>query len=286
MTGTKASVRIWTLPDDLAPCLSMFYTAELPLPDGQRVTDYLIPEWANLRFFLRGTPRVFLANGQVVESAHIATGPSSHALRFDADSALFCGFGLHPAGWARTMRAPASTMANAAHPITPDGPFAAFHPLCQMLAGAGHLDADLIETVYRFLRTALPPARTARRIEHVHAIMIDPYLTEVSVFAERAGMSVRTLERLCARYFGFPPRLLLRRQRLMRSLTSFLLVKGGHWSDLIDRHYHDQAHFVREFHAFMGMTPTEYAQAPRPFLQPLMAERQRVWGAPALAPPS
>ena len=35
----------------------------------------------------------------------------------------------------------------------------------------------------------------------------------------------------------------------------------------------DQAHFVRDFRAFMGMTPSEYAERPHPIIGRTMAQR-------------
>ena len=82
--------------------------------------------------------------------------------------------------------------------------------------------------------------------------------------------------------------LLLRRQRLMRSLAAFMLEPRASWSAVIDRHYHDQSHFVHEFHAFMGCTPSDYAAQPHPVLSAFMAERKRIWGSPVqtLDPPT
>ena len=93
-------------------------------------------------------------------------------------------------------------------------------------------------------------------------------------------MSKRTLERLCAKHFGFSPLLLLRRQRMMRTLSTFMLYERSKWSAVIDQHYHDQAHFVREFHSFMKMSPSEYASMPHPILSAFMKERNRVLGSP------
>jgi len=109
----------------------------------------------------------------------------------------------------------------------------------------------------------------------------------VAELAARAGESTTTLNRLCHRAFGFTPKLLLRRQRFMRSLAQFMLDPSLRWIGALDGHYHDQAQFIREFRRFMGMTPGEYAALPHPVLDAFVNERLRVSGSPVqtLDPP-
>jgi AraC-like DNA-binding protein len=111
--------------------------------------------------------------------------------------------------------------------------------------------------------------------------MVDREVASVTDFCERAGVGRRTLERLCYRYFGFAPKLLLRRQRFMRSLVEFMLEHATNWSEAMDGHYHDQAQFVREFRTFMCMNPREYAAREHPILGAFMKQRAKVWGAAA-----
>ena len=106
-----------------------------------------------------------------------------------------------------------------------------------------------------------------------HQALRDPEVGSVAELVKSVDLELRSLERLCSRYFGFPPKMLLRRQRFLRSLARFMLDDGSSWSSAIDRHYHDQAQFVRDFRAFMGMTPSEYAERPHPIIAPTMAQR-------------
>ena len=104
---------------------------------------------------------------------------------------------------------------------------------------------------------------------------------EVAALQEHLGVSVKALERLCRRYFGFTPKLLLRRQRFLRSLAHYMLDPSLSWVRALDGQYHDQAQFVREFRAFMGLTPTAYARLPHPILEPIMRQRMADQGAGA-----
>src|SRR5690606_8193160 len=119
------------------------------------------------------------------------------------------------------------------------------------------------------------------RIIAIHSAMVDLSVASVAEFGEHCGLGRRTLERLCHRYFGFSPKLLLRRQRFMRSLADFMLEHATNWSEAMDYHYHDQAQFVREFRAFMCMNPREYAAREHPILGAFMKQRAKIWGAAA-----
>lgn len=274
-------MRFFAPPSDLAACFTSFYRVEVQLPEGASVSDYLQPEWANLRFFSRNPPRAHLVGGGELQGARfIATGPSSLPTHFSMRATRMWGIGLLPLGWARFVGVPACAHANTLVQGTENPVFAKFAPLGPILSRLGSTDEEQFDGAIAFFRQLAPRPPDHERIVAVHEAMVDPYLLQVAELAERAGMSIRTLERICARHFGFAPQLLMRRQRLMRSLAAFMLAETSKWSEVIDRHYHDQAHFVHEFHTFMTMSPSEYAALPHPILGAFMAERQRLWGSP------
>ena len=277
----KIDVKFFAPPEDLAPCFTTFYRLEIVAPPGSPIVDYLQPEWANLRFFASNPPSARVFDGPSLDAARFqATGPSSRPTEFAIGTTRMWGIGLLPLGWARFVGEDAAANAN----IIVDGEahetFARFAPLCGDLCNPDGDDAEQFARIIGFFRNLAEPHRDADRILRVHDRLVDPQLLQVTELADSTGLSKRTLERLCSRHFGFPPRLLLRRQRLMRSLAAFMLDHGS-WTEAIDRHYHDQSHFVHEFHAFMQMSPIEYAALPHPILSAFMTERQRVWGSPA-----
>ena len=115
-------------------------------------------------------------------------------------------------------------------------------------------------------------------IQRVSSALVDPKISMVSELAERTGMNIRSLERLSKRGFGFTPKLLLRRQRFLRSLAQFMLDPSLKWLSTLDEQYHDQAHFVRDFKRFMGMGPTEYAKLDKPILMAAAQARMAIAG--------
>ena len=282
MTGLDSiDVRFFAPPADLAPCFTTFYRLEVNLPAGETPEDWLQPEWANLRFFSDNPPTAEFPDGPRVSGARFqATGPSSCPTHFTIGRTRMWGIGLFPLGWARFIGTSASDHSNTIVDGERSPIFERFAPLCEKLCTRDYSDEEQFGFLTDFFRQLADPPREQRRIQKIHGVMVDPQLLLVEEFARRSGMSKRTLERICARHFGFSPRLLLRRQRLMRSLAAFMLEPRSSWSAVIDRHYHDQSHFVHEFHAFMQCAPSEYAAKPHPVLSAFMAERKKVWGSP------
>jgi AraC-like DNA-binding protein len=275
-------------PPAFAGCFTSLYHLTLELPEGAApVTDFLQPEWANIRFFCGNSPEGQIAGTQVAGAPFVATGPSSLPCRFSLSTCRMWGVGFLPLGWARFFPEDASVVTNticngAAHPV-----FAHFAGLTQALCDPEATLEEQYDALVEGLAAAMRPNRDEPRIARVHAALVSGEHAAVHDLAEACGISVRTLERISTRYFGFSPKLLMRRQRFMRSLTTFMLQRGLHWTEAMDAHYHDQAQFTREFHEFMTMNPSEYAALDHPILTSFMEARARVWGSAAqtLDPP-
>ena len=284
MANTCAiDVKFFPPPADLAPCFTIIYSLSIECAHGQTVSDRLLPEFANLRYFC-GPPATGYTDHSASGQRFQVTGPSSGPIAFEIGSTRVFGIGLRPLGWARFVDGPASEYANSALDGEDADAFADLVPLCDIFCHDGlSIEAQFAAAMEALRRVSGDPP-DAQRILAIEEALADPYLIQVEDFATRVGMSKRTLERVCNRHFGFSPRVLLRRQRVIRVLTAFMLERGN-WSSVIDLHYHDHAHFVREFRAFMGVSPTEYAEMDHPILSAFMAERRRVWGSPAKPAP-
>lgn len=290
MTGdSSVRVRFYQPPAALRPYFTTFYITEIDVADGGRVTDHLHPEWANVRFVDGSLPESEIDGSPPMRGvAAIATGPTSTTTRFTIGPARIWGVGLLPLGWARFVGAPANELADRLFDIGREPAFAAFRPLAETLFGdVPDEAAELARIVAHFEAGTCHALHDEARIMACHNAMIDPEIGSVAEMAEAAGLASHTVERICRRYFGFPPRMLLRRQRFMRSLVQYMLDPSLHWISAMDSHYHDQAQFVRDFHRFMGMSPSEYAALPHPVLSGVMIARQRSAGAAvqALHPP-
>lgn len=255
------------------------------------MTDHLHPEWANLRICHGDLPVSELPDLPVGrDMAAIVTGPTSVPLRFTVGTTRIWGVGFLPLGWARYVRAPAHLHADKFFDVRKERFVAQFRPLADRLFGAvPDEEAELGRIIDHFMAGVDVPPDDDPRISACHAALINTEIATVAEMAEATGLPPHTLERICRKHFGFSPRLLLRRQRFMRSLAQYMLDPSLHWIGAIDGHYHDQAQFVRDFHRFMGMSPREYAALPKPVLEAVMKARQEFVGSAVQAlhtPPS
>lgn len=269
-------------PPPFEGCFSSFYNLTIELDDPTvELVDHLQPEWANIRFFCGSTPDSTIGATRVRGAKFVATGPSVLPCRFALGQVRMWGVGFLPLGWARFFDADASDCANivcdgAAHPA-----FARFADLTDTLCNPEMTVDEQYDALVVAMEQLMRPSRDEQRIQRVHAALVDGDLVSVHDLADTCAMSIRTLERVCQRYFGFSPKLLMRRQRFMRSLTTFMLHRGSRWTEAMDAHYHDQAQFTREFREFMTMNPSEYAALPRPVLNSFMEARARAMGSAA-----
>lgn len=277
----EVHVRFFPPPEPLRGYFTTFYQVTIDGPPGTSVTDHLHPEWAGLRFYPFGeVPSATGLDGQTIAGTDFTvTGPSSKAVKFSVGPTRMWGVGVLPLGWAQFVAAPADRFADALVDGNVEPIFESFRPLVATLRSVvGDVEEELARLSAFFLDRIGPPTADRDRIVALHAALVDPDIRNVAGLVEQTGISQRTLERLCQRAFGFPPKLMLRRQRFMRSLAQFMLDPSLKWIGAIDSHYHDQAQFVRDFHQFMGMSPRQYAALPKPVLGTMMRARNQFAG--------
>jgi len=277
------AVRFFMPSPALQPYISTYYLTEVSVAEGEQVSDWLHPEWANLRFSRNDTCEAAIGDGPLQRAPHfIATGPTSQAAQFVTGPMRSWGVGLLPLGWARLVDAPASAYADRSADGGADPVFADFAPLLDEIfqgspdpaAEAARIDAFLLNLLSR-----RPPGDDEPRIRAAHGALVDAEMAAVADLAERLATSSRSLERLSLKAFGFSPKLLLRRQRFLRSLAQFMLDPSLTWISTLDWHYVDQAHFVRDFRRFMGMSPSAYAALEHPVLRAAARARAATAGA-------
>ncbi len=284
-TGKAITIRFALPGAELRPFVTTYYYTEVvPSPSEPLLEDYLHPEWANLRFMEPGFSQSAIGDAPLETTPPFAvTGPTSKAAQFRVRSGRSWGIGLMPLGWAYFCDAPASDYADRVVDGMTDRAFAKLRPLAHALSASDGDFGDELSIIEQHMgrfvedRSAYKFSH-ADKIEAINEALVDPELTSVAEVADRVNMNVRSLERLTKRAFGFPPKLLMRRQRFLRSLAQFMLDPSLKWLNTLDCHYHDQAHFVRDFKRFMGMSPSAYSKLDKPVLVAAARARMAIAG--------
>ena len=261
---------------ELRPLITTYYLVATEGP----LTDLLHPEWGNIRFTTAGHWQVQRPGCTDESPRRVGLfGPSDRTATVTSGGpAAMIGIGLTALGWDRLIAEPAHLHANRmTHPGGRLGTW--LDGLHAILVNCTWADAPaVLDQHFSALAAAAPPPDPL--IGQVQQQLVAGDFDHVSDLAARVGLSERTLERLCKRVFGFAPKRLLRRQRFLRTLAEIGDRLDQPLAVLLDGHYYDQSHFIREFKTFMGMTPMAYYQSPRQMMRRAAAERQRTAGAP------
>ena len=278
--GNAVTIRFALPSAALRPYVTTYYLTEVKTsPQEPVIEDYLHPEWPNLRFMEAGWSQSAMGKRELSPSpAFAVTGPTSVPTRFRVGTGRSWGIGLMPLGWAKFFDADAGDYADSFADGREDDAFAALRPLADALLHPRSFPEEvaLIEThLSRLLDREAP---RAEEVNAINAALVDAEISSASELADSVGMTLRSLERLSRRAFGFPPKLLLRRQRFLRSLAQFMLDPSLKWLSTMDFQYHDQAHFVRDFKRFMGMSPSAYAKLEKPLLIAAAQARMAIAG--------
>lgn len=261
--GAEVSVRVGYPHEDLRSYVTFYYFVEAAGP----LTDFLYPEWGNVRLCVSGDWMVLNdPRDPAVPGRRVLYGPTDRRGKIVTGGGKTVGFGLTPIGWDRLIGTNAGEMANRVREI--DGELGVDIAALQAAfvededdddAGAARFDALLLDLLAR-----RPPNDPV-------VLAVDRVLRErprdVPTFADRVGVAPRTLHRLCLAAYGFAPKRLLRRQRFLDTLGLIRVTPDPTFGTLIDEAYHDQSHFNRDFRDFMGMTAREYAATPRALMQ-------------------
>lgn len=124
-------------------------------------------------------------------------------------------------------------------------------------------DEDLVLMAENFLCSREPVrdenVSTVNRI--MEKIMFETSITKVEDIVSSLRISKRSLQRLFNEYVGVSPKWVIKRYRLQEAADS---LADGKEIDLpklaLDLGYFDQAHFINDFKATVGMPPGKYAR--------------------------
>jgi AraC-like DNA-binding protein len=276
---TTASVTYHLPAEALRDAITTYYLVKVTGPGTVR--DQIFPEWPNFRLILSGTWEAKFPDVDVEPVPQDGvTGALERAVWVTGSAGLMVGVGLMPQGWPRFTALPADAFTNRMRPLGDAIGPAADQLRARLCAAAPDGDEALFAVLDEVLPGLMQKAPEAATVAAAHAALQDPAVQTVADWAATFELSSRQLERFSQRYFGLPPKRLLRRQRLLRTLAAMREANEGTWAQFLDSQFTDQAHFIHEFNYYMGMSPTAYMARTQPFMAEAWKRRMALLGAP------
>lgn len=247
--------------------------------DDPSFEDVVQAEMANIRFTLAGDFVLHWLDGRAEPASECNLfGQRCVPLGISARGpGRVFGIGILPFGWASMFGIASHELADRMLPLD---------EVCGALAAGTRQrlldatsDAELAAAADAFI-AALVGRYQVR--DCAFEAMVEGWLLsgETCVVDELVAMSERSprqVERLCRAYFGAPPKLLARKNRVLRAARQLALRPDTKWQDAAGCAFYDQSHFIREFRCFTGLTPTAFAE------RGAFLRRQSIEGRSALA---
>lgn len=262
----------------LARYVTGFHRFAAPICTTHELRDAFFPSVATIRVSLHGSPAWSLKIGSrsIDPMPPVAlTGPTSYAGYVTCHGGELVGVGLLPFGWAQMFGGDVSRFANRVVALDEIDPGA------DMLREALEADQPFDLAFSAWLEARLerrPPADP--RIELLCEMLRDPTTTRIEAVAETLDMSPRALATMTRVNFGFTPKLLLRRTRFLRALTTVLTDPDGGPAALETAGYWDRSHFLRDSHLFLGCSVREFSRRRGPHNQVAITARTQALGTP------
>lgn len=282
-TGAVVSIRYFAPAPPLRRLISSYYWFRSDLP---AFADLMRAELPQIRFVTTGRALNHFSTGVVrVSCPAQLQGPTLGPVRFTANGPLHVfGIGLLPLGWATLIGLPADELADDMADLS-----------ALIGNGALTLHARLQEAPDDLARVALVDQflldwmAQAEMAPCWFTRLTDGWLTdsrapEVDALVAASGMSARSVERLARRLYGASPKLLARKYRCLGAAVQLGNGEVQGWQDLVEGGlFYDQAHVIREFHQFIGMTPARFLAEAAPITRLTIARKKLLPELPPLA---
>jgi hypothetical protein len=274
----------YDLPDPaLADYLTGYaiYAADDPMP----MLNWYLPAPAMISVLVDAGPVTVSIGNHRFDPLDRASfyGPTSRAFRTETRGGIAVGIGLSALGWSRLTTRSAGDFHNRVVPLATalGGELAA-----RLIEGLDALDDDafikpLLDGIFRSLFQRPHPREAL--IRAFTALTVTDGVIEMKDVADRLDIPTHELRRMATRYFGMPPKLLLRRARFLRSFIRLITADGLSDYSMIDSSYFDASHFLRDAGTFLGTTPRRFVASDTVFLKASLRARVAVIGAPTQA---
>ena len=283
MADSEIAVQFVLPAPELRRFISGYHFYTLSYPADHVHHDLFYPAWGNVRFYASDASWRISIGDRVFDPVPRAAlfGPTSRMSASASGAGILIGAGLTPLGWTRFVRAEAANYADRVMAL--GEAMRNSDDLAPAVLGASDASIAAAAMDEFFLQRMGPPGRNDARIEAMHRLLAEAPPIRVDDAAAQIGLHPRAFLRLALSAFGFRPKLLLRRARFLRTLTRLEEEPEASWLDVLDPGYHDQSHFIRDSHEFLGMAPGDFLRLPRPINAASTRLRRAMLGAPAQA---
>ena len=245
-----------------------------------RAIEWMLPNSPAIRIILADRPIRLALAGARYDPLPTACffGPTSQAMEIEVSGGLTIGASLTPIGFARLLRTSAAELRDNVLPLEHVMPREQVAVLVERLRD--HDRGRRVKAILDefFLPLMSRPHRDEPELMRIMAALQGDNLDNLGDIADQLGIPSHRLLRLCQRHFGFPPKTLLMRARLLRSILTLKLNGNRTGYVGIDPAYFDHSHFVRDARRFLGMTPRQFLQLETPYLNASLRARAMVFG--------
>ncbi len=192
-------------------------------------------------------------------------GATSTAIPLTTSGGVSVAVDVGPAGWARWFKPPAYTLRDQIAPLETLWPADQVAELTAAMAGCGSALEIKARLDAVFLAHVPPPARREADLARVSRLVAEGEEAESSELARRAGLGEQQLRRLALRTFGFGPKMLIRRTRVLRAVSAMLTAET-HDFGAVPSGYASVPHFHRDAREFLGTTARRFVGQPQTYL--------------------
>ncbi len=211
----------------------------------------------------------FLVQTLPYPSVHIVIDPGRSRVagvtrgRFErwlTDQGWVFGIKFHPGAFAPFFGAPVSQLTD--RMVSVERIFGLAGKRLELTVVAAEDDDAKVERAEELLRARLPEPddNVALAKQMVELIRTDRRVLKVDDLVNRMQVNKRAVQRLFSRYVGVSPKWVIQRFRLHEAAEQLATGAADGSRLALELGYADQAHFIRDFKAMVGVAPGAYAK--------------------------